>query len=85
MLLRGRLGGRRQQRLDISGNVNRLDLDQAHLILFEPGEEGAGRPVIGHARVFVADCRRIKFEEAAHGVPACAMVTLYGSSLCIRA
>jgi hypothetical protein len=67
VLLRCRLRGRLQQCLDISGDVDRLDLDQPDLILFEPGEERAGRSVIGHARILVADRDRKKFEKAARG------------------
>ena len=42
----------------------------ADVVLFEPGEERARGPVIGLARVAVADRRGEEFEEAADGVLA---------------
>jgi len=65
-----RLGGGRQQRLYISGDVERLDLDQADAVAFEPGEERADRPIIGHARIPVADRRCEEFKKAARGLLA---------------
>jgi hypothetical protein len=52
----GRLGGRRLQHLYIGGDVNGLDIGQhADLVLLDPGEEVTRGPVIGHARVLVAE------------------------------
>ena len=39
-------------------------------VLVAPGEEPAGGPVVGHARVLVADRRGEEFEEAARGLVA---------------
>ena len=51
--------------------MDRLDVGQlANVVLFEPGEERACRPVIGLARVAVADRRRKEFEKAADGALA---------------
>ena len=66
VLLDGRLGGRGLQRLDIGGDVDRLDVDELDdAVLLEPGEEMAGGPVIGHPGVLVADVGGEEFEEPA--------------------
>ena len=71
VLLDGRLGGGFLQRLDIGRDMQRLDIDQlGDAALFEPGEERAARPVIGHAGVLVADRGGEEFEEAARGMVA---------------
>jgi len=62
----GRLGGRRLQHLYIGGDVDRLDVGElANLVLLDPGKEVAGGPVIGHARVLVADRGGEEFQEPA--------------------
>ena len=54
------------RRLDISRDMQRLDVDKlCDAALFEPAEERARRLIIRHARVLVADRRSEKFEEAA--------------------
>jgi len=54
------------QGLDISGDVDRLDVDELdNAVLFEPGEEIAGSPVIGQPGVLVADRAGEEFEEPA--------------------
>ena len=61
----GRLGGRLLQHLDVSGDVNRLDVrEPADLVALDPGKKVTRGPVIGHAGVLVADGRREKFKEA---------------------
>jgi hypothetical protein len=66
MLFDRRLGGSGLQRLDISSNMDRLDIDELdNAVLFEPGEEIAGSPVIGHAGVLVADRRSKELQEPA--------------------
>jgi hypothetical protein len=51
--------------------VHRLDVRQfADVVLLEPGEKRARRPVIGLACVPVADRRGEEFEEAACGLVA---------------
>jgi hypothetical protein len=66
-----RLGRGRLQHLYIGGDVNGLDIGQlADLMLFDPGKEVARGPVIGHARVLVADLCSKKFEETARGMIA---------------
>jgi hypothetical protein len=62
----GRLGGRRLQHLYIGGDVDRLDVGElANLVLLDPAKEVAGGPVIGHARVLVADRGGEEFQEPA--------------------
>jgi len=64
----GRLGSGRLQPLYVCCNVDRLDVGElTDLVLLDPGEEVAGGPVIGHARVLVADRRGEKLEEARRG------------------
>ena len=71
VLLDGRLGGGVLQRLDIGRDMQRLDIDElGDAALFEPGEERACGPVIGHAGVLVADRRGEEFEKAARGMVA---------------
>ena len=71
VLLDGRLLEILAQRLDIGGDMQRLDIgDLADLVLVAPGEEPAAGPVIGRAGVLVADGRGEEFEEAARGVVA---------------
>ena len=66
-----RLGRGRLQHLYIGGDVNGLDIGElADLMLLDPGKEMARGPVIGHARVLVADRGGEEFEEAARGVLA---------------
>ena len=51
--------------------MERLDIGEvADTVLVEPGEERAHGPVIGHARVLVADRGGEEFEKAARGVIA---------------
>jgi hypothetical protein len=65
VLLDGRLGHFGLQRLDIGGDVERLDIDQGHDPGgIEPGEEVRDGPVIGHPGVFVPDGGK-EFQEAA--------------------
>ncbi len=71
VLLHRRLGGRRLQRLYIGGDVHGLDVGElADAVLLDPGEERAHGPVIGHARVLVADVGGEEFQEPARGVIA---------------
>ena len=71
VLLDGRLGDGFLQRLDIGRDMQRLDIGElGDAVPFEPGKERARRPVIGHARVLVADRRGEEFEEAAGGMLA---------------
>jgi len=77
MLLDGRPRGRAlpdgaiagiqyRQRLQIGGDVERLDIGQlANAVLLEPGEERTRRRVIGHAGVVVFDRGDEKTEETA--------------------
>jgi hypothetical protein len=49
--------------------VDRLDVGQfSDLMLLDPGEEVTDGPVIGHARVLVADRCGEKLKEAPRGV-----------------
>jgi hypothetical protein len=51
--------------------VHRLDVRQvADVVLFEPGEERTRRPVIGLARIAVADRRGEEFKKTADGMLA---------------
>src|SRR3954453_21475583 len=69
VLLDGWLRGGFLQRLDIGGDMQRLDIDKfGDAALFEPRKKRACRPVIGHAGILVADRRGEEFEEAAHGL-----------------
>jgi hypothetical protein len=71
VLLHRRLGGRRLQRLDIGGDMQRLDVGElADPAPLDPCEELTRGPVISHARVAVADAGGEKFEEAAGGMRA---------------
>ena len=71
MLLYGRLGGRGLERLDIGGDVDRLDVGElVDAVLLQPGKKVAHGPVIGHAGVLVADRRGEEFEEAARSMLA---------------
>ena len=57
-------GGRRLQRLDIGGDVQRFDVSElADLVLPDPAKEVAHGPVIGHAGVVVLDRGRKKLEK----------------------
>jgi len=73
VLLCGRLRVRGLQGLDISSDVDRLDIDELdNAVLFEPGEEIAGGAVIGQPRVFVADRGGEEFAIAlSQGVVGC--------------
>src|SRR3954466_12191349 len=54
MLLDSRLGGRVLQRLDIGGDVDRLDIEKLDNAVFpKPAKEMAGGPVIGQPGIFV--------------------------------
>jgi len=56
MPLDGRLRGRALQRLDIGGDMDRLDIGELpDLVALDPGEELRHRPVVRHPGVFVAD------------------------------
>ena len=71
VLFDGRLGGRRLKPLDVGGDVHGLDIGElADPMLLDPGEEGARSPIIGHARVLIADLGGEEFEE-----PARSMIT----------
>ena len=49
--------------------MNWLDLGElANAVLLDPSEEVAHGPVIGHARILVADLGGEKFEKAARGM-----------------
>jgi len=53
------------QRLQIRGDMERLDIRElADAMLFEPGEERAYGPVIGHTRVVVLDRGGEEIEKA---------------------
>ena len=66
MLLYGRLGGRGLERLDIGGDVDRLDVGElVNAVLLQPGKKVAHGPVIGHAGVLVADRRSKELQEPA--------------------
>jgi hypothetical protein len=55
----------------IGGDVKRLDIGElADAMLLNPGDKGAHGPVIGHARVSVANLGGEKFEETARGMVA---------------
>jgi len=59
------------ERLDIGGDVQRLDVgDLADLVPVAPGEEPHGGVVIGLPCVLVADGRGEEFEETARGLVA---------------
>ena len=59
------------ERLDIGGDVQRLDIgDLADLVPVAPGEEPHGGVVIGLPRVLVADGGGEEFQEAARGLVA---------------
>ena len=59
------------ERLDIGGDVQRLDIgDLADMVLVAPGEEPHGGAIIGHAGVLVADRRGEEFQEPARGLVA---------------
>ena len=59
------------ERLDIGGDVQRLDIGNlADLVVVAPGEEPSCSPVIGHAGVLVADGGGEKLEEAPRGLVA---------------
>jgi hypothetical protein len=69
MLLDGRFRGRRLQHLYIRCNVDGLDVGElANLMLLNPAKEVAHGPVIGHARVSVAELSRKVLEEAPCGM-----------------
>jgi hypothetical protein len=82
MLLDGRLRGvalldgaiarvRHLQRLQIGGDVKRLDIGELpDAMLLEPGEERARRPVIGQAGVIVLDRSGEEIEEPLCGTVA---------------
>jgi len=71
VLLDGRLGHLALQRLDIGGDVERLDIGElTDPVAFDPAEELCDRPVIRHPGVLVADGGGEEFEEAAGGVIA---------------
>jgi hypothetical protein len=66
VLLDGRLGHPGPERLDIGGDVERLDVDElADLVAVDPGKEIRDGPVIGHAGIPVADGGGEEFQEAA--------------------
>jgi hypothetical protein len=66
MLLHRRLRHRGLELFDIGGDEQRLDADElVDAVLLEPGEEVAHGPVIGGARVLLADRGGEEFEEAA--------------------
>ena len=59
------------ERLDIGGDVERLDIgDLADLVPVDPGEEPHGGAIIGLPRVLVADGGGEEFKEAARGLVA---------------
>jgi hypothetical protein len=59
------------KRLDIGGDMERLDIgDLADLVLVAPGEEPRGGAIVRHAGVFVADGGGEEFQEAARGLVA---------------
>ena len=71
VLFDGRLGGRGLKPLDVGRDVHGFDIGElADLMLLDPGEEGACSPIIGHARVLIADLGGEEFEE-----PARSMIT----------
>jgi hypothetical protein len=71
VLLDGRLGRRGLQRLDIGGDVQRLDIGKiADVVPVEPGEERPNRPIIGQAGVAVVDLGGEEFEETARDIVA---------------
>src|SRR5260221_8935250 len=66
VLLHGRLGELVLQDLDIGRDVQRLDADElGEAVRVAPREEVADGPVIGGARVLVAEGGGEEFEEAA--------------------
>ena len=73
VLFYGRLGVRGLQRLDIGGNVDRLDIGElVDPVLLKPGEEVAYGPVIGHPGVLVADRCGKELQEPARRMIASA-------------
>ena len=59
------------ERLDIGGDVQRLDIGNlADLVMVAPGEEPDAGAMIRHARVLVADGGGEELEEAARGLVA---------------
>ena len=59
------------ERLDIGGDMQRLDIgDFADLVLVAPGEEPTAGPVIRHARILVPDRRGEEFQEPARRLVA---------------
>ena len=64
-------GGRRLQRLDIGGDVQRFDVSElADLVLPDPAKEVAHGPVIGHAGVLIANLCCKEFQEPSDRVVA---------------
>jgi len=60
------LGHPGAERLDIGGDVERLDVGElADLVPVDPGKELRDGPVIGHPGVLIADGGGEEFEEAA--------------------
>jgi len=71
VLLDGRLFEIRPERLDVGGDVQRLDIGQlTNVMPLAPGEEPAARPVIGLAGIPVADGSGEEFQEPPGGVLA---------------
>ena len=71
MLLDRRLLEILGHRLDIGGDMQRLDIgDLANLVLVAPGEEPATGPIIGHAGILVPDRRGEEFQEPARRLVA---------------
>ena len=69
------------ERLDIGGDVERLDIgDLADLVLVAPGEEPHGGAIVRHARVFVADGGGEEFQKAARGLVAGASAITRGTT-----
>ena len=65
------LGHPGAERLDIGGDVERLDVDElADLVTVDPGKELRHGPVIGHAGVLVADGGGEEFQEPSRGMVA---------------
>ena len=71
MLLDGRLGHLALQRLDIGGDVERLDVDEpTDPVALDPGKELCDRPVIRHPGVLVADGGGEELQKPAGGMIA---------------
>ena len=71
MLLDRRLFKILAERLDIGGDVERLDIgDLANPVPVAPGEEPHDGAIVRHAGVLVADGGGEEFEEAAAGLVA---------------